>query len=250
MNNKIAIISPCYNEEESILLSVDKLISVMNNLKSINKISKDSFILIVDDGSTDRSWNLIQQLSKKHNGAVKGIRLDKNYGQQNALLTGIKYCCNKVDATITMDIDLQDDINCIEKMLDEYNNNYEVVYGVKQNRKNDNIAKRVTASCYYNLQKILGYNIIKNHADFRLMSNRVLRKLKDTPYENIYLRGIVPSLNFAGTCIYYTGQKRSNGKSKYSLTKMLKLAYSGLKINNHKNTKNNSLKPIVYDAII
>lgn len=250
MTAKIAIICPCYNEEDILLFSVNTLIATINKLKDSQKIAHDSFILIIDDGSSDTSWKLINQIAKEHKGEINGLRLEKNYGQQIALLAGIKHCCNNVDAAITMDIDLQDDINCIEKMIDEYNKHNDVVYGVKLNRKNDNIAKRATASCYYNIQKILGFNIIKHHADFRLMSNRVLQKLKDMPYENIYLRGIVPSLNFKGTCIYYTGQKRSKGKSKYSLTKMLKLAHSGLKMKKHKSAKHSSLKPIVCDAII
>lgn len=241
--SKCILISPCYNEESVISKSVKKLMDVLNQLVTKKKISKYSYILLIDDGSTDSSWDLIEYLTKRYT-KLKGLKLKENYGQQAALLTGLKNSYNKTDFAITIDIDLQDELSCIERMIDIFNDGCDVVYGIKENRALDSPFKRITAAGYYRFQKMCGYNIIENHADFRLMSNKVLNVLNNMSYKNIYLRGVIPQLNFKSKCVCYSGRKRICGKSKYTWKKMLKLAISGL-LSKHPKFEQDELEDLV-----
>lgn len=220
---KLAIICPCYNEEEVLKDSASNLVELFKQLN----VSKDSFVLFVNDGSGDKTWEIIAELYNK-NPLFKGIDLAYNSGHQNAIMAGMMYCKNKVDCAITMDVDLQDSLACIPQMLEKFSQGYDVVYGVKVDRHGDGVAKRTTASGYYKLQRIMGINIVDNHADFRLVSNKVLNVLSRYKESHLYLRGIIPSLGFKSTTVEDTISERTAGHSKYSRRKMLKLAADGI----------------------
>lgn len=224
---QVAIVSPCYNEEAVILESAMRLSSYLNELRLRNIISKDSFILYVNDGSKDKTWSLIEQLYKE-NPFVKGLSLAGNVGHQNAIMAGmmtVKDCC---DACITIDADLQDDITAIEKMINCYNEGYDVVYGVKVQRQADPFFKRYSAELFYKLQECLGVKSIYNHADFRLMSAMALGVLDGYKERNLYLRGIIAQMGLKSCSVDDFISERFAGSSKYTINKMLRLAIDGI----------------------
>ena len=226
MNNVLYVVVPCYNEETVLPETTKKLKEKLSLLIKNKKISKKSKILYIDDGSADNTWNLIVEYSKKE--FVTGIRLSRNRGHQNALLAGLLTAKEYADIVISMDADLQDDIDVIDKMIEEYNNGNEVVYGVRNDRKKDTFLKRKTAETFYKFLKFLGGDIIYNHADFRLSSKKVLNELENFGEVNLFLRGIFPLIGYKNTKVYYERKKRLAGKSKYSIKKLLGLALDGV----------------------
>ena len=225
---KLAIVSPCYNEEDVLEYSANVLLREIESLRNERKITGDSFILFVNDGSKDSTWSIISRLHSD-NPTIKGISLARNVGHQNALMAGMMAVKEICDAAITIDCDLQDDVDAIEKMIDKHQEGFDVVYGVKVSREGDSFIKRLSAQAFYRLQK--GYaNIeaIYNHADFRLLSKRVLNVLSQYHESNLYLRGIIPRIGFSSTTVDDVISKRKAGKSKYSLRKMMTLALDGI----------------------
>ena len=223
----IAIVCPCYNEEEILEKSAAKLDSLMSSLASEGKISSQSLVVFVNDGSVDNTWDLIKKINAK-NSRFKGVDLAFNSGHQFAIMAGMMSVKDKVDAVITIDVDLQDDISCIGKMIDLYCQGNDVVYGVKVDRKGDSFIKRTTAKSFYSMQRLMGINIVDNHADFRLLSNKVIGVLSKYKESNLYLRGIIPSLGFKSATVDDKISEREAGKSKYSTKKMFKLATDGI----------------------
>lgn len=224
---KLSIIVPCLNEESVIEVSSAVLCDKLNSLIREDKISEDSFILFVNDGSTDGTWDAITRLCC-NNHIFSGIRLSCNNGHQNAILAGLEFVSDKCDACISIDADLQDDVNAIDTMVDKYSEGYEIVYGVRNSRKTDNIFKRCSAKIFYATMSLLGTKTIPDHADFRLMSRRTIETLLKYKEKNLFLRGIIPSMGFKNCCIYYDRQKRIAGKSKYTFGKMTNLALFGI----------------------
>lgn len=262
---KLAIIVPCYNEEESLPISAQRLLATLDEMVAQGLVSPQSYILFVNDGSTDRTWSIISSLHAA-SSRVKGLNLVSNAGQQNAILAGIftavaddvpdslhkptssekgqpadeviaqideviaqvDTVIAPVDAVITIDADLQDPLDCIPKMVREFNNGYDVVYGVRSSRKSDSFFKRLSAESFYKLQSSLGLKTVFNHADFRLMSRRVVLELRNYDERNLYLRGIIPMMGYPHSYVEEVRQPRKAGKSKYSFAKMLALAFDGI----------------------
>ena len=216
----LAIIAPCYNEEEILQESFEKLSSVLNDLKSSEKISEESYISFVDDGSCDKTWDIIKTLD------VKGIKLSKNFGQQKALYAGLVE--NNADIYITLDADLQDDIAIIEQMIDKYKEGYELVFGARNNRSTDTFLKKTFSDIYYTLIKHLGINSISHHAEFRLISKKIVELLKQTPETNLYLRGLISDFGFKSTVLYHSRKKRIGGSPKYNIYQSTQLAIEGI----------------------
>jgi glycosyltransferase involved in cell wall biosynthesis len=224
----LVIVIPCFNEEEVLPESFCKLQEKITQLISAKRISQNSKLLFVDDGSTDSSWDLIKQYHVKNPSLFCGIKLSENSGHQNALLNGLLFVKDFCDITISIDVDLQDDINVIDFMLEKFNTGCEIVYGVRSNRKTDSFLKSTTALLFYSFMRTLGSNLVYNHADFRLMSKNAVFDLEQYKGNNLFLRGIVPKLQYKSGIIYYNRKKRSAGKSKYSFKKMFKLALNGI----------------------
>ena len=197
---KLAIVSPCYNEEEVLEESTTRLTALFDDLVAKKKISADSFVLFVNDGSKDRTWSIIKQLHRT-NPYIKGMNLARNVGHQYAIMAGMMTAKDWSDAVITIDADLQDDLNAIEEMIDAYTQGYDVVYGVKVSRQADPMLKRLSATAFYKLQHRMGVETIYNHADFRFLSRRVLEQLSHYQERNVYLRGIIPLLGFPSTTV-------------------------------------------------
>lgn len=223
----LAIVSPCFNEEAVLHESSKRITAVLDSLVQKGKIADGSFVLYVNDGSTDRTWQVIKQLAAG-NSLIKGISLGANSGHQNAIMAGMMTAKDFSDAVITIDADLQDDINAIEEMVDAYAEGYDVVYGVKTSRKADPVMKRLTAAAFYKLQQNMGMKTVYNHADFRLMSKRAIDQLACYDERNLYLRGIIPSLGFPSTTVKDEIKPREAGESKYTFSKMLSLALDGI----------------------
>lgn len=222
----LAIIVPCYNEEEVLYKSASKLVEKLKLLIKNSKISKDSYIYFVDDGSKDRTWEIIEELSKKELH-IKGIKLSRNFGHQGALLAGLLSV--KEDITISIDADLQDDINVIEEMVDAYNNeSCDVVYGVRKERKTDTPFKRISAETFYKFMKLMGVDIVFNHADYRLLSRKALDFLSQFEERNLFLRGIIPQIGLKSKLVFYDRLEREAGESKYPLKKMISFALDGI----------------------
>jgi glycosyltransferase involved in cell wall biosynthesis len=219
------IVVPCYNEEEALPETHRQLAVVLDGIRRSNRISPSSKICYVDDGSQDRTWNLIKELCSREAGVV-GIRLSRNFGHQAALLAGLMTA--RGDAVVSVDADLQDDISVIPQMVDEFLAGHEVVYGVRRQRSTDTAFKRNSALLYYSLLKRLGVEIIHNHADYRLLGRRAIEALKEFTEVNLFLRGIVPLIGFNSTMVYYDRKERHAGVSKYNLRKMLRLAFDGI----------------------
>ncbi len=222
---KLAVVIPCYNEQEVLNETAKRLSEKFEFLS--DKISADSRIFFVDDGSTDSTWNIITELSSQ-NEWFEGIKLSRNRGHQNALLAGLLTVKDHFDAVISMDADLQDDINAIDKMIACYKDGNDIVYGVRSSRKKDSFFKRTTASFFYKLMNWLGAETVYNHADYRLMSRRALDALAQFDEVNLFLRGLVPLLGFKSCTVYYERAERFAGKSKYPLKKMLSFASEGI----------------------
>lgn len=226
MSLKTAIIVPCYNEEGVIEDSIPKLTELMNLLISKGKISSDSSIICVDDGSNDRTWDIIENLSTANNH-ITGIKLSRNVGHQNAILAGLSVAAD-YDITVTVDVDLQDDISVIELMIDSCYKGCEIVYGVRKSRKDDSFFKKQSANIFYKLMKNSGTDVIPNHADFRLMSRKAVSYLLEFRERNLFLRGIVPLIGFKSDIIYYDRRPRLIGRSKYPTVKMIGFAIEGI----------------------
>ena len=224
MNNKLAIIVPCYNEEEILPFSSSKLKNLLEELINKKKVDKDSQVVFIDDGSNDKTWKIIEKLTE--DSIFQGIKLSRNYGHQNALLSGL-FNVN-ADIYVTIDADLQDDINVIREMINKYHEGKEIVYGVRKKRESDSFFKRFTAEGFYKLMNFFGVDLVYNHADFRLMSKRAVESLKDFQEVNLFLRGIVPLIGFSSEKVYYDRTTRVAGESKYPLRKMLSFAWQGI----------------------
>lgn len=223
----IYLVIPCYNEEEALPETALQLNNKMNALISSGKIDEISRILLVDDGSKDKTWELIEKLSAE-NKLFSGIKLSRNRGHQNALLAGLMYAKDRSDAAISMDADLQDDINAVDKMIDEFSDGVDIVYGVRSSREKDSFFKRATAQGFYKFMNALGVDSVYNHADYRLMSRRALEGLAEFKEVNLFLRGIVPLIGYRFSYVYYERGERLAGESKYPLKKMLALAMEGI----------------------
>lgn len=224
---KLCMVIPCYNEEEVLLETAARLSEKYDKLIFDGKISDNSRIVFVDDGSKDQTWPIISRLSKG-NVYFEGLKLSRNRGHQNALLAGLLTVKDKFDAVISMDADLQDDINAIDKMIESYSDGNDIVYGVRSNRKKDSWFKRWTAQGFYKVMKWMGAETVYNHADFRLMSRRALDALAEFSEVNLFLRGMVPLIGFKSDTVYYERSKRFAGKSKYPFRKMLSFAFEGI----------------------
>ena len=227
MMNVLTIVVPCYNEEEVLPETVKELGTILNQLIQAQKIAANSKLLFVNDGSRDQTWNLIQKFSQKYD-YVAGIKFTRNYGHQNALLAGMNVAVPYSDMIITIDADLQDDVNAIPKMVDAFLAGYDVVYGVRNSRKTDTAFKRQTALGYYALMKKLGVNLVPDSADYRLLSKRATEALLQYQERNLFLRGMVPLVGFKSTKVYYPRKKRFAGESKYPLGKMIHFALDGI----------------------
>lgn len=224
---RLAIVIPCYNEADSISETASRLEKKIGALVARRAITDTSAVVFVDDGSKDNTWSKISQLAKD-NLLFHGIKLSRNRGHQNALLAGLTEASKEYDIIISMDADLQDDINAIDKFIEKFNQGYEVVYGVRKHRPTDTIFKRVTALGFYNLMKTLGAESIYNHADYRLMSRRAARELANFREVNLFLRGIIPLIGYSSTTVEYDRGKRFAGESKYPVRKMLSFALEGI----------------------
>lgn len=228
MDTVLYIVVPCYNEEEVLPETSKQLLQKTQQLISQQKISDKSRIVFVDDGSRDKTWELIESYHNK-NKYFSGVKLSRNKGHQNALLAGLMTVKDKCDIAISLDADLQDDINAIDKMVDKYNiDGCEVVYGVRSSRKKDTFFKRTTAQGFYKLMKGMGVDIVFNHADYRLLSSRALKALESFKEVNLFLRGIVPLLGFKSDVVTYERRERFAGESKYPLKKMLAFSFDGI----------------------
>ena len=226
--DKLAIVVPCYNEEEMLKISSQTLRAVLDDLIQKNKIAEDSFILFVNDGSKDRTWELIEEEHREFPIQVRGVKLAGNVGHQYALTAGLITAKNMSDVTVSIDADLQDDVNVIEEMIDKFHAGNDIVYGVRKERKTDTFFKRTTALCFYKLMDSMGVKSVYNHADFRLMSKRAVEEFSKYQESNLYLRGIVPLIGYQTEKVYYDRKERVAGKSKYPLKKMLALAFNGI----------------------
>ena len=222
------IVIPCYNEEEVLPETARRILDLMNRMKQYGLINGKSRICFVDDGSKDRTWEIISGLSDKHS-EIAGIKLAHNAGHQNALLGGLMTVKNECDCAVSIDADLQDDIEVIPQMVEDFvSKGCDVVYGVRGKRDTDTTFKRSTALAFYKFMKFLGVDLVFNHADFRLMSRRALNALADFPERNLFLRGVVPLVGFKSSCRYYDRAERFAGESKYPLKKMLSFAFDGI----------------------
>ena len=224
---KLYLAIPCYNEEEVLRDSAGKLLNKYNSLMEQNKITPDSKIVFIDDGSKDRTWEIIKELHEK-NPVYQGIKLSRNRGHQNALLCGLMTLKHKADAVISIDADLQDDINAFDAMLEKFEAGCDVVYGVRSKRETDTFFKRFTAEAFYKILNKMGAKVIFNHADFRLMSRRALNAFSQYKETNIFLRGMVPLVGYKSDVVTYERFERLAGESKYPLKKMLALAWEGV----------------------
>lgn len=218
---------PCYNEEEVLYDTTEKLLAKFGQLLSQGKISGDSRIMYIDDGSKDRTWEIICELHDK-NRLVSGAKLSRNRGHQNALYGGLMTAKEHADCVISLDADLQDDIDAIDRMLEKYEEGCDIVYGVRSKRETDSFFKRFTAEGFYKILKFMGAEVVFNHADYRLMSKRALEEFAQFKEVNLFLRGIVPMVGFKTATVTYERKERLAGESKYPLKKMLSLAWQGI----------------------
>ena len=228
MNNPVLyIVVPCYNEEEVLPETSRRLVDKMDSLMKKGLITPDSRVLLVNDGSRDRTWEMICQLHKE-NPLFEGVKLSRNRGHQNALLAGLMTARNRCDISISMDADLQDDMDAMDRFIEKYNEGCDVVYGVRNKRETDTVFKRETALMFYRLMKGLGVDITYNHADYRLMSNRALNALAQFGEVNLFLRGLAPLVGFKSDVVTYDRSERFAGESKYPFKKMLAFAIDGI----------------------
>lgn len=221
------IVIPCYNEKEVLPITAPQFLNKLSELIAKNKISSMSKILFVNDGSKDETWDIINKLSEENNSFI-GISQSRNRGHQNAVLAGLMEAKDRADITISIDCDGQDDINAMDNMVDEYLNGAEIVYGVRARRTTDTFFKRFTAEAFYKIMNWMGAEVVFNHADYRLVSARVLKEFADFKEVNIFLRGMIPLVGFKSTAVYYDRSERIAGESHYPLKKMLALAFDGI----------------------
>lgn len=233
---KLALVVPCYNEQEVLEETTNQLSLLFDQLLEKGKISNDSYILYVNDGSKDRTWDMISEFYSS-NKWIAGLNLAGNVGHQNALFAGLMYAGKDTDVTISIDADLQDDIAVIENMLDEYIKGNDIVYGVRNDRTTDSFFKRFTAQSFYKMMSFMGVKSVYNHADFRLMSVRAVKQLGNYKERNLFLRGIVPLIGYKTSSVFYARKERMAGESKYPLKKMLSFAFDGI--------TSFSIKPII-----
>lgn len=227
MENVLYLVVPCYNEEAVLLQSNTILCNKMNELIASGLISKRSKIMYVDDGSVDATWDIIKSFYEQDD-RIQGLKLSRNKGHQMALMAGLMYAKKSADIVISLDADLQDDVNVINQFIEEYKKGAEIVYGVRNSRKTDSFLKRNTAIAFYRLMDKLGVESVYNHADYRLMSKRALDALEDFPEVNLFLRGVVPLIGFQTACVKYDRGERLAGESKYPLKKMISFAIEGV----------------------
>ena len=224
---RLATVSPCYNEEDVLRHSVERLTALFERMIAEGLISDDSMMVFVNDGSRDRTWEIIRELHSE-NKFVKGINMSRNVGHQNAIMAGMMTARKWADAVITIDADLQDDIECIPQMVRHFEEGNDIVYGVKVSRQADPFMKKLTAQTFYKLQDKLGVESVYNHADFRLMSRRALDMLSDYKEHNLYLRGLIPQIGLQHTSVDDVISERYAGTSKYTFSKMMGLALNGI----------------------
>ncbi|WP_044736837.1 glycosyltransferase family 2 protein [Geobacillus kaustophilus] len=223
----LAIVVPCYNEEDVLPETARRLTALLEQLLEEGAIAIGSHIVFVDDGSRDRTWALIEEESER-NPFVSGVKLARNVGHQRALLAGLDTVRAYADCAVSIDADLQDDVEAIREFVQKYREGYDIVYGVRRSRKTDTWFKRTTAQAFYRFMQALGIELIYNHADFRLMSKRALDELSRYTEVNLFLRGLVPLVGFRSTCVFYDRHERWAGQSKYPLKKMLAFAFDGI----------------------
>ena len=227
MRNKLYMVIPCYNEQEVLPETSKRLKEKLSTLVKAGKIDPESRIIFVNDGSKDRTWEIIRRLHEE-DPVFGGVNLSRNRGHQNALLAGLMTVKDHADMAISMDADLQDDINAIDEMVEKYLNGTDIVYGVRSSRAKDTFFKKATAEGFYKLMNIMGVNTVFNHADYRLMSKRALEGLAEFREVNLFLRGIVPMIGYSTDVVYYERGERFAGESKYPLGKMLSFAIEGI----------------------
>ena len=221
------ILAPCYNESEVLPMSSKIFLDKLNSLIEAEKISENSRVVFVDDGSKDNTWEIIESLHEMDHKFV-GVKLSRNRGHQNALLGGLSTIVDDCDMIVTIDADVQDDVNAIDKMVDDFNNGSDIVYGVRASRETDTFFKRTTAQGFYKFMSAMGVETVYNHADFRLMSSRAVKALLEFKEVNLFLRGMVPLVGFKSTTVTYDRAPRLAGESKYPLKKMLAFAFDGI----------------------
>ncbi len=224
---KLLIIAPCFNEEAVLHMFQEKIGSLLNSLISDGKLDKDSAMCLVDDGSSDSTWQIIEELSAGRHD-VKGIKLSRNFGHQYALLAGLETFKEQYDGYLTIDVDLQDDIEVIPEMVDKLAEGANVIYGVRKSRKSDSFFKKNSALLFYHMMRKLGAQTVFNHADFRLIDNAILENFLKFKEYHLFLRGIFPSIGFQAAMVYYDRKERKAGESKYPLKKMLSFAWRGI----------------------
>ncbi len=227
MQPRLIIVVPCYNEQEVLPITAPQFLGKLLSLAAEGKISDDSRIMFVNDGSKDNTWELIEKLSREDEHYI-GISQSRNRGHQNTVLAGLMEAKDICDITISIDCDGQDDINAMDSMVDEYLNGCEIVYGVRSARKTDTFFKRSTARGFYKLLNFMGAEVVYDHADYRLVSSRVLQEFASFREVNLFLRGMFPMVGFKSTSVYYERKERLAGKSHYPLAKMLSLAFDGI----------------------
>lgn len=221
------IVIPCYNEESVLPITSQLFLDKINQLIAAEKIADDSRVMFVNDGSKDSTWEIIKELAMKNEKFI-GISQSRNRGHQNAVLAGLMEAKDKCDITISIDCDGQDDINAMDQMVDAYLDGSDVVYGVRSKRDTDTFFKRFTAESFYRLLNFMGAEVVFNHADYRLMSRRVMQAFADFKEVNLFLRGLIPLVGFKSTCVTYERHERIAGESHYPLSKMLALAFDGI----------------------
>lgn len=239
--NILWIVIPCYNEQEVLPLTGPMFLEKLKSLIELDKISDDSKILFINDGSKDDTWEIIKSFSRLDKHFI-GISQSRNRGHQNAVLAGLMEAKDYADITISIDCDGQDDINAMDEMIEQYNLGNDIVYGVRNDRTTDTFFKRFTAQSYYKLLNKLGVEVVYNHADYRLISSRVLNEFKNFKEVNIFLRGLIPLVGFKSTSVYYKRNERIAGESHYPLFKMIALALDGI--------TSLSIKPIRFVTIM
>lgn len=226
--DRLAIVVPCYNEEEVLKIASEALRGVLDDLIQKGKIAENSFVLFVNDGSRDRTWELIEEEHRAHPVQISGVKLAGNVGHQFALTAGLITAKDMSDVTISIDADLQDDVAVIEEMIDKFHDGCDIVYGVRRERKTDTFFKRTTAQAFYKLMNLMGVKTVYNHADFRLMSRRAVEEFSKYKETNLFLRGMMPLIGYRTDSVYYDRKERVAGESKYPLKKMLALAFNGI----------------------
>lgn len=227
MDPTLYVIVPCYNEEEVLPITAPQFLEELERMKEQKLIAADSRIMFVDDGSRDRTWSIVNDLAAQ-NEAFIGIRQSRNRGHQNAVLAGLMEAKDRCQITISIDCDGQDDIRAMEEMVKKYREGNEIVYGVRDKRDTDTFFKRSTARGFYKLLRLMGAEVVYDHADYRLISSRVLQEFAGFKEVNLFLRGMIPLVGFSSTSVYYTRHERQAGKSHYPLSKMLALAFNGI----------------------